>query len=122
MKLAGPGIDGLVSGFSATVEIGGVRKVLRSADGVPAKAVTTATEQTPYGAAQVAVSTVDFPAEKLALELRVGQVKGVSGVLVQPVLHNRGTQPVNLVSLAAVDMPHAAAGAATARAKPARSI
>ena len=105
MKLAAPGMDGFVSGFSATVEIGGVRKVLSSADGVPAKAVTTTTEQTPYGAAKVAVSTVNFPAEKLSLELRVGQVKDVPGVLVQPVLHNRGTKPVNLVSLAAVDMP-----------------
>ena len=103
MKLAAPGIEGLVSGFSATVEIGGVRKVLRSADGVPANAVKSATEETPYGTAKVAVSTVNFPAEKLSLDLRVGQVKGVSGVLVQPVLHNRGTQPVNLVSLAAVE-------------------
>ena len=105
VNLAAPGMDGFVSGFSATVEIGGVRKVLSSVDGVPAKAVTTTTEQTPYGAAKVAVSTVDFPAEKLSLELRVGQVKDVPGVLVQPVLHNRGTQPVKLMSLAAVDMP-----------------
>jgi len=105
LDVAAPGIDAFASAFSATVEIDSVRKVLRSTDGVPGVTLVKETEKTPYGVAQVAVSTVAFPADKLALDLRVGQIAGVPGVLVQPVLHNRGTQPVKLLALTAIDMP-----------------
>ncbi len=105
LDVTAPGIDAFVSEFSATVEIDGVRKVLRSSQGNPRKSLGKAVEKTPYGEAQIAVSTVNFPDEKLSLDLRVGQIPGVPGVLVQPVLHNRGTQPIKLISLAAVDMP-----------------
>ncbi len=105
LEVAAPGIEAFLSEFSATVEIGGVRKLLRSSEGIPAKSLGKAVEKTPCGAAEVAISTVEFPADKLSLELRVGEIPGVPGVLAQAVLHNRSTQPINLVSLAAVDMP-----------------
>lgn len=100
-----PGVEALRASFSATLEIGGARKVLSSADGNSPKALRYETEKTPYGTARIQIATVEFPEVHITLDLRVGQVPGVPGVLLQPVLHNNSTQPVNLISLAAVDMP-----------------
>jgi len=105
LGITAPGIDSFVSEFSATVEIDGVQKVLRSSEGNPRKPSGKTVEKTPYGSAQISVSTVEFPTEKLSVDLRVGQIPGVPGVLVQPILHNRSSQAIKLVSLAAVDMP-----------------
>ena len=105
LDITAPGIDAFVSEFSATVEIDGVRKLLRSSEGDPRKPLGKTVEKTPYGSAQISVSTVEFPVEKVALDLRLGQIPGVPGVLAQPVLHNRSSHAIKLISLAAVDMP-----------------
>lgn len=103
MEVTGPGIKTFSTDFSMTVEVSGTRKVLRSTEGVPGPLLKKETEQTPCGEASVTVSTVEFPTDKLALELRVGQVSGLPCVLVQPILHNRGSQPVSLISLTALE-------------------
>lgn len=105
--ITAPGVESFVSEFSATVEIDGVWKVLRSREGNSRKSPGKTVERTPYGDAQVIVSTVEFPAEKLSLDLRVGQISGVPGVLAQPVLHNRSSHAIKLFTLAAIDMPSA---------------
>lgn len=114
LQVIAPGFESFRAGFSATVDVNGTRKVLRSTDGVPAKALANAKENTPYGVADMTAAAVDFPQEQLALEVRLGPIPGVPGVLLQPVLHNKGKTPVRLVALAALDMPDASAGSGDA--------
>jgi DUF1680 family protein len=83
----------------------GQRHVLTSRDGVASPELVTDSEKTPYGRATIRVATVSFPEHKLTLQLRLGEIPGQPCVLLQPLLQNQGTQPVKLVSLAAMDMP-----------------
>ncbi len=114
LQLGAPGLEAFRACFSATVEVNGARKMLRSTDGVPAKTLAHSKENTPYGVADVTAAAVDFPQEQLALEVRLGRIPGVPGVLLQPALHNKGKTPVRLVTLTALDMPDASAGSGDA--------
>ncbi|MBN8456977.1 MAG: NPCBM/NEW2 domain-containing protein [Verrucomicrobia bacterium] len=104
-QISGPGIERFQAAFSATVEIAGQRHLLSSSNGVVAPTCGSDLEQTPYGQARIRVATVSFPEHKITLQLRLGEIPGQPCVLLQPVMQNQGTQPVKLVSLAAVDMP-----------------
>ena len=103
-QITGPGIESLRAGFSATVEISGKRQVLASANGVASLNPAGATEQTPYGPAVIQIATVRFPDHKLTMDIRLGQVPGQPCVLIQPSLHNEGSQPVRLLELNGMTM------------------
>lgn len=103
LEVKAPGIESFTSGYSAKVDCAGVIKELRSTEGIPVEPPKHESEKTPYGEASVTVSTVDFPAEKLSLELRIGVVPGLPGFLLQPILRNRGARPVLVLALSALD-------------------
>lgn len=103
LEVRAPGIESFVSGFSATVECEGVTRELRSTSGEALPVVRTESEKTPYGVASVSVSKMEFPAEKISLEMRVGMIPALPGILLQPVLRNHGTRLLRIVSLTSLD-------------------
>ena len=106
--IAAPGLIGFRAGFSATVEVDGQPLVLSSAAGTVVSRGESAPEATPYGAAAVTGAVIHFEKEQLDLLLRLGQVPGMPGVLLQAGLCNTGTAPVKLATLAALAMDDAA--------------
>ena len=105
-----PGVADLQAGFSATFVTGGVRRVLYSSDGSALGPGASVTEETPYGEAVVTPAGIHFEDCGIDLLMRLGQVHGVRGVLLQAGIRNRSDTAVELVSVSPVDM---AGGAAT---------
>jgi len=102
--ITAPGLSEFRAGFSATVEVDGQSRVLSSASGMLVGDRESATEATPYGEAAITMVVMRFEKEGLDLLLRLGRVPGVSGVLLQAGLRNRGTASVKLVALTALAM------------------
>jgi hypothetical protein len=95
VTIMAPGFSAFSSRFSASIEVGGKRVLLSSAEGSVQRA-TSSNESTPYGQAVVTTSTIRFEAEHLDLMLRLGQVPGVPGVLFQAGIRNTSEQPVRI--------------------------
>ena len=99
-----PNVMDLRAGYSATVELGGLQHVLLSTTGVVVEASQDAREETPYGVAAISASTIHFKDEQVDLHLRLGRLDGISGVVLQAGVRNRGEVPLKLVGVSPLQM------------------
>ncbi len=116
VTLSAPGVDGFWGGFSAAVVIGDVTQVLNSASGMLVGTNTFTDAGTPYGPADVSLSTIRFEKERLELLLRVEKVLGVPVVSLRAGIKNFGERPVSLAGVAPLAMEEALTGGQAERA------
>ena len=116
IALTAPGLDGFRGGFSATVVIGDVTQVLESTSGTLVGTNTFTDVGTPYGTAEVSLSTIRFEKERLELLLRVEKVHGVPVVTLRAGIKNIGKHPVNLAEFAPLAMDETRLAGRTDRA------
>ena len=100
IAIAAPALAGFHGGFSATVVIGGVTQVLESASGALAGTNAFTEADTPYGAADVSLSTIRFEEARLDLLVRVESVHGAPVVTLRAGIRNFGERPVRLADVA----------------------
>ena len=74
IALSVPGLTGFRGGFSAMVEIEGVRQVLSSDSGILTGTNSPSSEVTPYGTAVATFSTIRFVKEQIDLMFRLDKV------------------------------------------------
>ena len=102
--IAAPCLSGFRARFSATVEIGGVRRVLTSNSGTPIATNVYHAEKAPDGVTTGAVSAIRFKDEQIELLFRLDQVSGLPVVMLNAGIRNFGTRPVTLVEDAPLAM------------------
>lgn len=92
-------------GYSAKVVVAGQELEFSSTAGDLISTTAAAeTEMTPQGAASVTARTIDFPEHEIRLVYRLGKLPGTAILLMQAGIHNRGKQPVQLVSVTPMRM------------------
>ena len=104
MTLTAPGLAGFRGGFSATIVAGSATNVLSSESGSLVGVDSYTAETTPYGSASVSSSTIRFEREQIDLLFRLDQIPGVPVVMLQAGIRNTGDGPVNLVSVAPLEI------------------
>jgi signal transduction histidine kinase len=109
-SVTAPGWGCLQGGFAASIRVDGQTRTLASADGTAVGPVQVLTEMTPYGESAGGAAALRFEKTQVELLLRFGRVSGVPGVLAQAGIRNGGQQPVDLVSLTALDLTITADG------------
>ena len=115
ITLTAPGLDGFRGGFSATVVIGDVTQVLESASGTLVGTNAFTEEDSPYGPADVSLSTIRFEQERLDLLVRLEKVHGVPVVTLRAGINNFGERPVELVGVSPLVMGEAVSTGRTDR-------
>ncbi len=104
ITLTAPGLTGFRGGFAARVVIGGITNVLSSASGTLVGVNFYKAETTPYGQANVSLSTIRLEKEQIELLFRLDQIPGVPVVMLQAGIRNFGNRPVSLISVALLAM------------------
>ncbi|MEI7900116.1 MAG: hypothetical protein WCK89_07675 [bacterium] len=115
VSVTAPGLSGFRGGCSATVEIGGLRQALASDSGTPVGTSFRKAEDTPYGKADVSLSTIRFEKERIELFWRIETMCGVPVLLLQAGIRNIGDRPVNLMGLVPLAMDSAVSSGRTDR-------
>lgn len=105
--VAAPGLASFRAGFTATVEINGEALTLSSAGGTEVTLIEGSYDVTPYGESEVTGTIIRFHREQVELRLRIGQVPGLQGVLLQAGIRNEGDVPLKVATLSAVAMDDA---------------
>jgi signal transduction histidine kinase len=116
VALSAPGVDVFRGGFSATVVVGAVTQVLDSASGTLAGTTAFTEADTPYGPADVSLSTIRFEQERLDLLVRLEKVRGVPVVTLRAGIKNFGERPVKLMGVAPLVMGETVSAGRTDRA------
>ena len=96
-SIKAPGIGFLNAMFQAHMEIDGVEGVLSSFDGKPLGTEWLPNQPSPYGPAEVSLSTIRFEREGFDLLLRVERIVGSPVVLVNAGIHVFGSKPCELL-------------------------
>ena len=99
LAVTAPGMRTLQGDFAATIIVGGQQQNLSSTNGTLLGPVRNVTEVTPYGPAEMVITTVRFDNQQVNLQLRIGRVPGMPGVLAQAGIRNTGTAPINLLEV-----------------------
>ena len=102
-RISGPGIEDFQADFSATVEIDGQRRTLRSQDGKIVGKPAASEETTPYGSSDITTTAVAFAESGITLHLRLGTLPGEQAVLLQTAITNQGSKSIRLISLSAME-------------------
>ena len=105
--VSAPGLAGFRAGFAATIEIDGELQMFSSAASMEVSVAKGWTEATPYGSSEITLAIAHFDDPQIDLILRLGQVSGMSGVLLQAGIRNAGDSIVKLVSVTAASMEDA---------------
>lgn len=114
VELTAPGIESFRSGFAAEVLINGEPKKLSSLLGTRTGAAPLEQAENPYGVAESQASALHFANEQLDLVFRLEKMGRAPVVLLQAGLRNRGSAPVQLVSLTPLEMDSSASMSAVA--------
>jgi signal transduction histidine kinase len=98
------GLTRFRSGFSATVEVGGVRRVLNSNSGTLIGTNVYHPQKSAYGMNTGTLSTIRFVDEQIDLLFRLDQFSELPVVTLNVGIRNFGTLPVRLVEVAPIAM------------------
>jgi hypothetical protein len=104
ITLTAPGLTGFRGGFAARVVIEGVTNVLSSDSGTLVGVNFYKAETTPYGQADVSLSTIRFEKEQIEMLCRLDHIPGVPVVMLQVGIRNRGDRPVRLLTVSPLAM------------------